>query len=52
MLTSSFDRLVRIFNLQGELLGTLRQGEEFSGFNWRFHVDVEARRQKQARSFP
>ena len=47
LLTSSFDRLVRIFNYQGDLLGTLRQGEEYCGYNWKFHVDVEARRAKQ-----
>ena len=46
LLTSSFDRLVKVWTLDGTLLGVLRQGEEMSGKRWRFNVDLEAKQKK------
>ena len=43
ILTSSFDRLVKLFDAEGNLMGVLQQGDGFSGRNWRFDIDVEKR---------
>ncbi|DBA00306.1 TPA: hypothetical protein N0F65_001501 [Lagenidium giganteum] len=48
VLTSSFDRRVKIWTLQGECLGILMQGDmEIHNRSWRFTVDYEARERKK-----
>jgi len=47
IITSSFDCLVKVFDLKGGVIGVLRQGENISGFNWNFKVDVNKRKSRQ-----
>ena len=47
LITSGNDRLVKIWDREGRILGTLRQGHNFGGIGWHFKVDLAANRRRQ-----
>eukprot|EP00743_Colponemidia_sp_Colp-15_P008893 GILK01009703.1.p1 GENE.GILK01009703.1~~GILK01009703.1.p1 ORF type:complete len:1022 (-),score=193.31 GILK01009703.1:203-2842(-) len=45
LLSASNDRYAKVWSLDGEPFGTLRQGSEFAGSSWTFPLDVELQRE-------